>query len=141
MEKEFIEYQKILERTGDLESKKNDHCKIIDSFYAESIIQIENSEKPIVRKDILKTLEIKNLNGVISVNTKIKEVKINKSKGIIWGKMVINFETSSSKKSRLKEVFIQKWKEGKIIYQRFLYGDSDKLIEEKLNLTLQGFEE
>lgn len=64
MKKSFNDYQKLLERAGDKEQKRQDYLQIIDKFYNENIIQIENSEEPIQGKKKLKELEKQNFEKI-----------------------------------------------------------------------------
>jgi len=122
MKKEFDIYQKLLERVGDKEQKRKDHIQVIEQYYDENIIQIENCEEPIEGKQKLRELENKNLNGVNSVETKIKELIFDSKTGRVWGQMIIKFDSKKMGKKRIEEAFMQKWSNGKIIYQRFYYG-------------------
>lgn len=122
MEKEFDRYKELLEKNGDKEQKRKDNCQIIEEFYDDNIIQIENCEKPIKGKQKLTEIENKNLDGVNSVATKIREMVFDSETGTVWGQMIINFDSKKSGQKRLEEAFIQKWLHGKIIYQRFYYG-------------------
>ena len=122
MKKEFRRYKQLIERSGDREQKRKNHSQIIDEFYDENIIQIENCEKPIKGKEKLSGIENKNLDGVNSLVTKVNEVVFDNDTGTVWVQMIINFDSKKNGKKRLEEAFIQKWLNGKIIYQRFYYG-------------------
>jgi len=122
MKKEFRRYKQLIERSGDREQKRKNHSQIIGEFYDENIIQIENCEKPIKGKEKLYGIENKNLDGVNSLVTKVNEVVFDNDTGSVWGQMIINFDSKKNGKKRLEEAFIQKWLNGKIIYQRFYYG-------------------
>ena len=122
MKKEFCRYKQLIERSGDREQKRKNHSQIIDEFYDGNIIQIENCEKPIKGKEKLSGIENKNLDGVNSLVTKVNEVVFDNDTGTVWGQMIINFDSKKNGKKRLEEAFIQKWLNGKIIYQRFYYG-------------------
>jgi len=122
MKKEFERYKKLLEKSGDKEQKKKDHSQIINELYDNNIIQIENCEEPIKGKTKLLETENRNLDGINSVHTEIKEVVFDKSSGTVWGQMIIKFSSTKFGKKRLEEAFIQKWSDGKITHQRFFYG-------------------
>ena len=122
MIKEFREYQKLLEKAGNKEQKRKDHCQAIEDYYDENYIQIENCEKPIEGKQNIMEIENKNLDGLNSVETKIKEVVFDSKIGKVWGQMIIKFDSKKMGEKRIEEAFIQKWSNGKIIYQRFFYG-------------------
>jgi len=120
MEKEFHRYKNLLEQSGDKEDKRKDHIQIIDEFYDDNIIQIENCEKPIQGKTKLLAFENKNLDGVNAVKTELKDVIFDNE--TVWGQMVIRFDSKKNGQIRLEEAFFQRWSNGKIIYQRFFYG-------------------
>ena len=122
MKEKFDSYQELLERSGDIEQKRKDHCEVIENYYDENIIQIENSEEPIKGKQKILEIENKNLDGVNSVETKIKEVVFDSKTGRVWGQMIIKFDSKKDGKKRIEEAFMQKWSNGKIIYLRFYYG-------------------
>ena len=122
MKKAFQEYLQLVERKGNLQEKTTDHLAIIENFYADHIVQIENSSVPIEGKLALKNMEIKNLKGVSAVATTVQNYIIDEEKGIIWGEMFIDFQPIEGKKTRIEEAFLQKWENGKIVYQRFYYG-------------------
>ena len=123
MKEKFEKYKELLERNGDIKQKRKDHCQIIEELYDENITQIENSGKPIVGKQVLLEMENQNLDGVKSVKTKINEIVFDNKSEKVWGQMTINFDSKKNGKKRLEEAFIQKWSNGKIIYQRFFYGE------------------
>ncbi len=112
----------MLERKGDKEEKRKHHCQIIDSFYEDNIIQIENCGNPIKGKQKLYEMENQNIDGVNSLRTKINEEIFDSKTGTVWGQMIINFDSIENGKKRIEEAFIQKWLNGKIVYQRFFYG-------------------
>ena len=122
MKKHFQAYYQLLTGKGNLDQKKKDHLEVISLFYDDGIIQIENTAEPIHGKEKLKAMEIKNLEGVNSVKTEIKNVIMDEKEGLVWGEMIIKFDLKKSGKKRLEEAFFQKWKDGKICYQRFFMG-------------------
>ena len=67
-------------------------------------------------------IENKNLDGVNSVETKIKEVVFDSKTRRVWGQMIIKFDSKKDGKKRIEEAFMKKWSNGKIIYLRFYYG-------------------
>jgi len=123
MEEAFEAYRALLEKEGSLAQKTEDHAAIIDSFYASNIVQVENTASPIKGKQQLKAIELKNLLGVKSVKTLLKDVVIDTPRGIVWGEMIIHFDSIQYGKKRIEEAFVQYWENNQIIYQRFFYGD------------------
>ena len=122
MKKEFIHYRQLLEQTGDFEQKSKDYLELIDLYYSEDMAQIENSSQPIIGKKKLRAMEVKNLAGVHSVTTQLNNVVMDAEKGLVWGEMLIDFDSKKSGPTRMEEAFMQKWVNGKIEYQRFFYG-------------------
>jgi len=122
MKNTFSDYQQLLEKEGDKEQKRKDYFQILDKYYDDNIIQIENSGEPIKGKDKLIALEHKNFDRVDGVKSQIKDVVIDEESGIVWGQMIINLNSKKIGNKRIEEAFIQKWSNGKIYYQRFFYG-------------------
>ena len=123
-----------MERKGDLEQKTIDHCQVIDLYYADQIEQVENSSAPIIGKERIKKMELKNLEGVRSVKTTLKNILIEESSGLVWGEMIIEFDSIKLGKKRIEEAFMQRWEKDEIVFLRFFYGDfldglQDKIIK------------
>ena len=118
----FQGYLQLLSRKGSIAGKTADHLSVIDKFYADHIVQVENSSTPIKGKSTLKNMEIKNLKGVSAVSTTIQNYVIDEEQGLVWGEMFIDFQPIKGEKKRLEEAFFQKWENGQIVYQRFYYG-------------------
>jgi len=123
MKEQFNQYKHLLEKPGNLAVKTTDHLAVIEQFYADDIIQIENTAAPIKGKEAIKKMEINNLKGVYSVKTSIENVLMDTETGMVWGEMVIQFDSKKLGKKRVEEAFLQKWVNGKISYLRFYYGD------------------
>jgi len=128
MKKEFNHYRQLLEQPGEFEQKSKDYLELIDKYYADDIFQIENSSEPIRGKERLREMEHKNLDGVHSVETKLNNVVMDEENGLVWGEMVVRFDSKKSGLLRLEEAFFQKWVKEKIQSQRFFYS---KMINEK----------
>jgi len=118
LQSRFEVYQKLLEEGA--------FMQIIEEFYSEDIIQIENMASPLKGKALLHQQEEKNIEGVNSVDVKINNKVIDSSQGLVMGEMFINFDSKKKGKTRIEEAFIQKWEDGKIVYQRFYYGPFQK---------------
>ena len=128
MEKAFYSYKKLLERAGNIKQKREDHCKVIQRYYADNIIQIENSEPSIKGQQRLMEIENENLDGVNSIATNIKDEVYDKATETVWGLMIIKFDSRKTGKKKIEEAFMQKWANGKIVYQRFFYK---KILNDK----------
>jgi hypothetical protein len=103
-----------------LEAGKN--FALIDTFYDDDIIQIENNEPPLKGKTILAENEKNNINGVYSFHQQIINIVLDEVAGIVMGEMQIKFHSKTKGRKIIHEAFIQKWQNEKICYQRFYYG-------------------
>ena len=101
--------------------EKGDNLSVIDLFYADDMQQVENNEAPVIGKTALLEMEKKNLAGVNSFEQKIISLVIDEEKGIVMGEMQVVFDSKKSGQKKLHEAFIQHWKDGKIVYQKFYY--------------------
>ena len=101
--------------------EKGDNIELIEKFYADDIIQVENNEPPFEVKKWLLEIELKNIEGVHSFSQKINRMIIDETEELVMGEMMIFFDSKKMGKRKLEEAFIQKWSGGKIIYQKFYY--------------------
>jgi hypothetical protein len=109
----FSDYKQMLENQQNLE--------LIEKFYDDNIAQIENSDDPVMGKDLLQQMERKNLERFKVLNQQLNFFEVDEGAGKVSGEMEIDFETKSKNRKRLKEEFIQHWRDGKIIFQAFTY--------------------
>lgn len=105
----------------------------IDTFYHDDIIQVENYQASVKGKQRLKQIEIDNLDRVSEVSCKVLSYVVDEGKNLVMGEMYIEFTSINMGKMLLEEAFIQRWDEGKILYQRFYYKDFQH-IERAYNL-------
>ncbi len=110
----FADYRQLFEQGESLE--------VIERFYADDIIQHENCDKPFAGKDKLLEMEKANLAGVQSLEQHIASFIVDEQHGMMMGEMKIRFQNLKGQWKQLEEAFVQKWKEGKIVYQRFYYN-------------------
>lgn len=113
LKENFLRFQSLMEQGKTLEA--------IDEWYAEEIEQIENTDEPIRGKDVLRQYETANLAGVNSLNIKVVSVVIDEAQGLAAGEMDIVFDSKKRGPQRLREAFVQRWKNDQIIHQRFYY--------------------
>ncbi|WP_428654917.1 hypothetical protein [Runella sp.] len=113
LKQNFSRFQTLIEQGKTLEA--------IDEWYAEEIIQIENTDEPIQGKDVLRQYEAANLEGVNSLNIKVVSVVIDTGKGLVAGELDIVFDSKKRGPQRLREAFVQRWQNDQIIHQRFYY--------------------
>jgi hypothetical protein len=103
-----------------LEAGKN--FELIDKFYADDIVQIENNGSPVTGKATLIEIEKNNIEGVYSFNQEIINIAADENSGIVMGEMLVKFHSKTKGNKIIHEAFIQKWQDAKIYYQRFYYG-------------------
>jgi hypothetical protein len=114
LKQNFLRYQTLIEQGKTLEA--------IEEWYAEEIVQIENTNEPIRGKDVLRQYEAANLAGVNSLSIKVISVVIDEMQGLVLGEMEIKFDSKKSGPQQLNEAFVQRWEKGQIIHQRFYYS-------------------
>lgn len=95
----------------------------IDHFYHDDIIQVENYQSSVKGKQRLRQIEIDNLERVSQVSCKVLSYVVDEGKNLVMGEMYIEFTSINMGKMLLEEAFIQRWDDGKILYQRFYYKD------------------
>lgn len=111
----FQEYLQILE-SGQM-------LAVIDRFYSDDIRQYENNQLFLDSKTDLIAHEEKNLSRVTELEVKIHQLILDEEKQWAWGEMLSRFTSRQGQKLQLQEAFFQKWKEGKIIEQKFYYKE------------------
>ncbi|MBL7814030.1 MAG: hypothetical protein JNL70_03410 [Saprospiraceae bacterium] len=109
----FLDYKKQIEQDSPLQ--------VIERFYDDEISQVENTGTPIVGKNVLKELEINNLSKVNSVEIQITTWLVDEEQGLAMGEMVIHFDSKKAGPQVLVEAFLQRWRDGKIVFQKFYY--------------------
>lgn len=60
--------------------------------------------------------------GVSDVATKLSDVVIVEQEQLVWGRMTITFNSEEVGAKTLDQAFMQRWKDGQIIEQRFYYA-------------------
>ena len=116
-----------LEQSLPLEEKIKSNFELIDLFYDNQIHQVENTEPPIIGKKKVVELEKQYYVGITHFSIKVKNTIYDPERDLAWGAMIIHFERKGAKKKRLDEAFFQRWENGKIVYQRFFYGDAKEV--------------
>src|SRR6478752_4030423 len=107
---------------------KGHFAEVIDLYYHHDITQIENYDPPIVGRERLRQIELDNLDRIAQVNCKVLSYAVNEKNGLVMGEMYIEFTSKRLGKMLLEEAFVQKWEDGKILYQRFYYKDFQHLL-------------
>lgn len=93
----------------------------IEQYYHDDIVQYEPSGEPLVGKKILLTKE-KTVQDQIEIATcRVSISSINPDTGRVQGKMYFEFRSVEMGDRVLDEQFVQIWRDGKIVEQRFVY--------------------
>jgi hypothetical protein len=102
--------------------ENGENLAVIDAFYDEGIVQVENDEFPVTGRDALRQLEVQNLAKIITCRQRIVTLLVDEQQGFVMGEMTIAFTGKTSGPRQLNQAFMQHWRDGKIVYQRFYYG-------------------
>lgn len=102
-----------------LESGEN--IALIELFYDDEIVQVENSDAPVTGKSRLLAQEISNLQGVNWCKQHISNIIVDEASGWVMGEMLIVFNSKQLGLKKLEQAFVQRWQGHKIQYQRFYY--------------------
>lgn len=108
------QYRRLLEN--------GENLAVIDAFYDEGIVQVENDESPVRGRHALRQLEVQNLAKVTACRQRITALLADERQGLVMGEMTIAFTGKTSGPRQLNQAFVQHWRDGKIVYQRFYYG-------------------
>lgn len=95
----------------------------IELYYDENTYIQNNDDAPIVGKQHIYKEEKNNLSKVKALKIKILTSVVDENKGLVLGEMQINITTSADIDLQLNEAFSQRWKNGKIIAERFYFKD------------------
>jgi hypothetical protein len=102
--------------------ENGENLAVIDALYDERIVQVENDEAPLTGRHTLRQLEMQNLAKVSACQQRITTLLVDERQGIVMGEMTIAFTGKTSGPRKLNQAFVQHWRNGKIVYQRFYYG-------------------
>ncbi len=116
----LMEYRMLMEAGDTLE--------VIERFYDDDIEQQENYDASIKGKHVLLQLEKDNIERVHSFQIKVHNLLAEAETGRVLGEMEIRFDSKKNGRKILEEAFVQRWRQGKIIYQRFYYKDFREYI-------------
>ncbi len=103
MTESVLQYKQLLEQEANTD--------VIDVYYDEQIIQIENDQAPVVGRQQLKETEKQNLAKVSALRQQITPLVVDESQQIVMEEMMIKFVNKQGVAKRLNQGFIQKWKE------------------------------
>jgi hypothetical protein len=116
----LMEYRMLMEASETLE--------VIERFYDDDIEQQENYDASIKGKHVLLQLEKDNIERVHSFQIQVHNLLAEAETGRVLGEMEIRFDSKKNGRKILEEAFVQRWRQGKIIYQRFYYKDFREYI-------------
>jgi hypothetical protein len=102
--------------------EKGDSIGVIDRFYDDEIMQVENNEPAIQGKKRLLELEKASIERVYSFELQISSIIIDEEQKKVMGEMLVKFNSKKDGKRKFHEAFVQQWENEKIKYQRFYYG-------------------
>lgn len=69
---------------------------MIDTFYDEGIVQVENDEPPVTGRHNLRQLEVQNLEKVTACRQQITTLLVDERQGYVMGEMTIAFTGKTS---------------------------------------------
>lgn len=102
---------------------KSENLAVINLFYDDDIVQVENNEAPVKGKNAVLEQELRSIESVHWFNQRITSLVVDEKSGLVMGEMQVEFKSKKLGLKRLEEAFVQQWKENKIIYQRFYYKE------------------
>lgn len=114
LREQFLDYLGLIQNGETLEA--------IRRFYHQDVTQIENNEEPVTGFEKAIELEERNLARVISFSIEVPLWVADESQGVVMGEMDIGVVYKNQKQISFREAFVQRWKDEKIIYQRFYYS-------------------
>lgn len=93
----------------------------IEKYYADDVQVQENNDAPRVGKSTILAHEKSNIDRVKNFKINITSSVTDEAQGLVLGEMVLEFETLTGEIKHIEEAFVQRWKEGKIVSERFYY--------------------
>ena len=93
----------------------------IEKYYADDIQIQENSDAPRIGKQAMLHREKGLLGQIKSIKFDILSSVIDEAKGLVLGEMQISYETLTGHTKQINEAFVQHWKGGKVVFERFYY--------------------
>jgi sulfate adenylyltransferase subunit 1 len=93
----------------------------IEKYYADNVQLQENNDAPRVGKTLAIAHEKGNMERVKYFKINIKSSVLDETQGLVMGEMYVDFETLKGVKIEMNEAFVQRWENGKIVFERFYY--------------------
>ena len=105
--------------------KQGKTLEAIDRYFDDNVIQRENGTTIEGKLKLRHDEEIK-LGRVTSLGIEVRDVVIEEVRQMVWGEMSLTFNSKTAGLLKLNEAFYQKWKDGKVLEQRFYYKQVEK---------------
>lgn len=120
--KKFTGLQKDVKELNDM-ILQGKMMEAFDKFYADNVVMQENSEEPRVGKDVNREFEKKFMENV----EKFHGIKLNATAFTDDGEIAMNYwdmdiTFKGGKRNKSSQVAVQKWKDGKIVKERFFHN-------------------
>jgi sulfate adenylyltransferase subunit 1 len=93
----------------------------IEKYYADNVQLQENNDAPRFGKTLALAHEKGNMERVKYFKINIKSSILDETQGLVMGEMHIDFETLKGAKIEMNEAFVQRWENGKIVFEKFYY--------------------
>ncbi len=93
----------------------------ISEYYGEDIVQFENNDEPTVGREAILAAERAAEKRVQSARISIHDAVVDEAQQLVWGEMRIQFTSNEGVEQKLREAFRQRWRDGRIVEQRFYY--------------------
>jgi hypothetical protein len=108
------EYKQLVEQGKSIE--------VIERYYEDDMMQVENNAIPVKGKQQLLELEKTNISRVHNFSILITSIIIDEQLKKVMGEMTVRFHSKKNGRKIMHEAFVQHWDNDKIQYQRFYYG-------------------
>ena len=93
----------------------------IEKYYADNVQLQENNDAPRVGKTLALAHEKGNIERVKHFKINVISSISDEKQGLVMGEMQIDIETLKGEHVQMNEAYVQKWADGKIIFERFYY--------------------
>jgi len=91
-----------------------------EKYYADDVVMQENADAPFVGKDLNRTREIEFFSSIAELHGgKLEASAVNGDTS--FGQWWMDITFKNGYRTQLNQVAVRKWKNGKIIHERFFY--------------------
>lgn len=92
-----------------------------DELYADDVVMQENSDAPFVGKALNRTREIEFFSSVSEIHS--ASVKSSATEGdVSFSEWEMHLTFKNGHRAKLSQVAVRRWKDGKIVHERFYYN-------------------